>query len=190
MMRIDCPSFADPVADAQAVFRALLDATAHPGRMITLAGRLDPPSPLCRATAALLLTLADADTTLALPADADPARDFLAFHTGAGFGPMPQADFVVAQTLPVLGDLHDGTDEEPESGATLIVDLPSLAGGTALRLRGPGIAETTTIDPPLADGFPRWWHENHRRFPRGVDLVLCAGDSLIALPRSVTVEAG
>ena len=29
-----------------------------------------------------------------------------------------------------------------------------------------------------------------RLFPRGIDLILCAGDTLAALPRSVTVREG
>lgn len=190
MIRIDRPGFADTVADSQATFRALLDATAHPGRSVRLAARVEPPTRLSRAATAVLLTLADSDTILALPPDADAARDFLAFHTGAEFGPIRQADFVVAPALPLLDDLRDGTDEEPEAGATLIVELPALAGGAALRLRGPGIDQTKTIDSPLADDFPQWWHENHLRFPRGVDLIFCADDSLLSLPRSVTVEAG
>jgi alpha-D-ribose 1-methylphosphonate 5-triphosphate synthase subunit PhnH len=28
---------------------------------------------------------------------------------------------------------------------------------------------------------------NHTLFPRGVDVLLCAGDSIAALPRSVTI---
>jgi alpha-D-ribose 1-methylphosphonate 5-triphosphate synthase subunit PhnH len=42
------------------------------------------------------------------------------------------------------------------------------------------------------DGLPRdfvsIWRRNHALFPCGIDLVLCAGDRLTALPRTVTVE--
>jgi alpha-D-ribose 1-methylphosphonate 5-triphosphate synthase subunit PhnH len=32
------------------------------------------------------------------------------------------------------------------------------------------------------------WRRNHALFPRGVDLILCAGDKLTALPRTVAIE--
>ena len=43
-----------------------------------------------------------------------------------------------------------------------------------------------------ADGLPAdfvaVWQRNHALFPRGVDLILCAGTPLAALPRSVSIE--
>jgi alpha-D-ribose 1-methylphosphonate 5-triphosphate synthase subunit PhnH len=43
-----------------------------------------------------------------------------------------------------------------------------------------------------ADGLPAdfatIWQRNHALFPRGIDLILCAGNQLTALPRSVTVR--
>jgi alpha-D-ribose 1-methylphosphonate 5-triphosphate synthase subunit PhnH len=40
----------------------------------------------------------------------------------------------------------------------------------------------------LPAGFASAWQENHALFPRGVDIVLCAGTSLAALPRSVALQ--
>ena len=40
----------------------------------------------------------------------------------------------------------------------------------------------------LPGDFVRAWQQNHARYPRGVDLVLCADTTLTALPRSVTTE--
>jgi alpha-D-ribose 1-methylphosphonate 5-triphosphate synthase subunit PhnH len=42
----------------------------------------------------------------------------------------------------------------------------------------------------LPDDFADLWRANRRLFPCGVDLILCAGDHLAALPRSVTIEEG
>ena len=53
--------FDDPTHDSQTAFRAVLDAFAHPGRIQSLASALVPPDPLCVATTAILLTLADRD---------------------------------------------------------------------------------------------------------------------------------
>jgi len=42
----------------------------------------------------------------------------------------------------------------------------------------------------LPDDFAAQWAANHTLYPCGVDLVLCAGERLCALPRSVRVEEG
>ncbi|MBP6766474.1 MAG: phosphonate C-P lyase system protein PhnH [Reyranella sp.] len=41
----------------------------------------------------------------------------------------------------------------------------------------------------LGDGFWPAWTANHALFPCGVDLVFASGSRLIALPRSVAVQA-
>jgi hypothetical protein len=37
-------------------------------------------------------------------------------------------------------------------------------------------------------GFVRDWAMNRARFPRGVDVILCAGTRIAALPRTVRIE--
>jgi alpha-D-ribose 1-methylphosphonate 5-triphosphate synthase subunit PhnH len=39
-------------------------------------------------------------------------------------------------------------------------------------------------------GFMAEWAANAVRFPRGVDVILCAGDTIAALPRSVSIREG
>ena len=184
------PGFADPVRDSQTVFRAVLDAMARPGRMHELTALAEPPPPLDRATSAVLLTLVDADTPLWMDERAAAASDWVAFHCGASPAPRDRARFGVALAMPRLADFSAGTDEEPETSATLILQVASLEDGPRFRLAGPGLAASASLAVSgLPSNFLAQWAANRRLFPRGVDLILCAGDRVAALPRTVGIEA-
>lgn len=181
--------FADPVPDAQRCFRAVLDAMAHPGRIARATG-VTAPSPLGTAAAAVVLTLVDHETPLWLDPDAGTARKWIEFHCGAQVVAEPGAcGFALALSLPDLGRLPAGSHESPETSATVICQVESFATGKAFRLSGPGLREPALL---TVKGLPRdfvsIWLSNHALFPRGIDLVLCAGDRLTALPRTVSIE--
>lgn len=182
--------FADPVLDAQACFRAVLEAMARPGRVQRVAAPVEAPPPVGPAAAAVLLTLADADTPVWLDAGA-PAEAWLRFHAGSPVVAAPaEASFLLAcQRPPRLRDLAPGTEEEPHRSATLIVQVAALEEGAGWRLTGPGIErEHRLLVGGLPAGFPAEWAANHAFFPRGVDIVFCAGDRLAALPRTTALE--
>jgi alpha-D-ribose 1-methylphosphonate 5-triphosphate synthase subunit PhnH len=183
------PGFADPVLDSQACFRAVLDALARPGTIHAVAAPAEPPAPLDRATAAVLLTLADGDTPVWLDDAARAAAPWLAFHCGATLAGQGEAAFAVALSPVPLASLAAGSDEAPQDGATLVLQVRALGEGAAVRLSGPGLARPAVLRADgLPPGFAAEWAANRARFPRGVDVVLCAGDRLAALPRTVTVE--
>lgn len=187
MSTIELPGFADPVTDAQGCFRAVLDAMARPGRVHEIGTGLTPPAPLVSASAAVLLTLADHDTPLWLDPDAAAAREWIAFHCGAPIAAGPAAcAFALALTLPDLAMFPSGSHEAPEASASLILQVRALEGGRPLQLEGPGLREPSVL---AVDGLPvefaATWQRNHARYPLGVDLILCAGTQLAALPRSV-----
>jgi len=189
---VDLPGFADPVAKAQATFRAVLDAMARPGTIHHAGEDLAAPAPLDQATAAVLLALVDHETPLWLDVAAAPARDWLAFHCGAALVAEPNAAcFAVALSLPDLTQFPAGSHEAPESSTTLILQVPALASGTRYRLSGPGLREPQVLS---VSGLPAWfttqWQQNRALFPRGVDIILCAGTTLTALPRSISIEEG
>jgi alpha-D-ribose 1-methylphosphonate 5-triphosphate synthase subunit PhnH len=182
------PGFADPVADAQSCFRAVLDAMARPGSVYSIRG-VAAPAPLCDAAAAVLLTLADHETPLWLDPAAELARAWIAFHTGASDVAVGRAMFAMALSLPDLAALPDGSDEMPETSATVVLQVASLRTGRQFVLEGPGLREPKVLEVDgLPADFASIWQRNHGLYPRGIDLILCAGNQLTALPRSVTIR--
>jgi alpha-D-ribose 1-methylphosphonate 5-triphosphate synthase subunit PhnH len=199
--------FAQPVHAAQQTFRALLEAMSRPGRIQALPDTvlvgIEPPG-LPRGLTALLLTLLDAETSLWID-DAlagEHGLDYLRFHTGVRtLSDAGEAAFAVgsANRMPttIWSALNAGTDEVPQSGATLLIEVPSLPsqrtapGATPLLLRGPGIESEQTLAVGGLDAA--FWQARaalEGEYPRGIDLILCCGDTLAAIPRTtrVTVE--
>jgi alpha-D-ribose 1-methylphosphonate 5-triphosphate synthase subunit PhnH len=186
--------FADPPHDAQRLFRAILDAISRPGRIAELADAPVGPDGVSTGAAGCLLTLADRDTPLWLaPAfNQDAIRDFFRFHTGAPVvAERNQASFaLLGRDIADLEGFAIGTDTYPDRSATLVIEVPALEGEPARTWRGPGIAGTSRVAiAGLPDAFWQAWTENHALFPCGVDILFVAGHRLVALPRSIAVEA-
>jgi alpha-D-ribose 1-methylphosphonate 5-triphosphate synthase subunit PhnH len=187
--------FADPVFDAQRVFRRVLMAMGHPGRIVTVEHSPPPPAPLTPASAAVCLALLDFETPLWLDATARRAEtiEWLRFHCGVAIVDTPgSARFAVvaaATAMPALEAFDAGTDAMPDRSATLILQVDALEAGTGQALSGPGLASTARLD--VRGAPPSFWdlvRANAARFPRGVDFVVTAGTRLAALPRGVRVE--
>lgn len=196
MAEVLTPGFTDPPLQAQAVFRHVLEAVAHPGRIKRLPVDSSPAAPgsLNFATFALALTLIDFETPVWLDsglADDQPVVDALRFHCSCPIIKLPEhANFALVGdplSAPPLVAFHPGTPEYPDRSTTVIMQVDGLNGSRGARLSGPGIKTEAklTIDG-IAPGFWQEWSANHGRFPLGIDLVLTAGDRLVALPRSVS----
>lgn len=181
-----------PAFEAQATFRALMDALARPGEIRTVPG-VTAPSPLLPGAAAILRSLADYETPVWLDArlgEESAAAEWIRFHTGAPLAREPgDAAFAVADAkdLPSFADLALGSAEYPDRSTTIVAQM-DLFDGEAFVLAGPGInTERVVTLGALPQDFPERWAENRALFPRGVDLVLVAGEQVIALPRTVRV---
>ena len=185
------PGFADPVFGAQSSFRALLHALAHPGAIVELADAPDAPAPLNPAAAALALALCDADTTLWQDGGTAVA-EWLRFHAGAPVAAVHEARFVIVTGVPpAMASLAPGSDEAPQDGATVFLQVEALAAAPGWRLTGPGIETSTALRVTgLAPGFVAERAALAGLFPRGLDIVLCAGRRIAALPRTTQIEVG
>ena len=187
--------FVDPVLGSQRVFRRVLEAMAHPGRIVSLDALIDTPGSLAPASAAVCLTLLDFETPLWLDGAArcPEAVEWLRFHCGVPLVDQPEAArfalMLAPATMPEVEAFDAGTDAMPDRSATLVLQVDALQTGAGPRLIGPGIADTTQLE---VGGAPaRFWdlvRDNATRFPRGVDFLLASGRRLAALPRTVRVK--
>lgn len=188
------PGFSAPVADSQSAFRAMLSALSAPGVVETITAAHEAPAPIGPALGAACLTLLDYDTPVWL----DPTLDaravaWLAFHTGVPVVYQPEravfAIILSSKDMPPLDRFNLGSDEAPESGTTLLVQVPDLREGRGLHWSGPGIASRRAVS---IDGLtPAFWTGRHALAPlspRGLDVFFFAGERVIGLPRTTRVE--
>ena len=188
--------FAAPVFDAQAVFRAVMDAMARPGTVQPVAPLTQPTAPLSATAGAVVLALCDHDTPLWLDTPLQvsaAAKSWLAFHSGAPMATTPaDAHFALVAnpaTLIALDNFAQGTQEYPDRSTTLILQVESLTAGEPLQLKGPGIETTAAIAPtPLPRHFVEQWKQNGARFPRGTDVILAAPNAVACLPRTTRIK--
>ena len=188
--------FADPVFESQGAFRALMRAMARPGLVEPLAGLQAAPQPLSPTGAAIALTLTDGDTPVWLDSpfvESEALRAWLAFHAGAPVTDQPsEAAFAfVADPLamPDMGSFALGSDSYPDRSTTLVLQVESF-GEDGPSLAGPGVLGNLRVSAtPLPADFWQQMRRNRAFFPRGVDVLLAGPDSILALPRSLSIGA-
>lgn len=176
MQPAPAPSAAETRANQ--TFEALLWALSRPGQLRTLPDAGE---------AALVACLLDRECHAYC---ADPVLMPKVLETGAFLADLPQADHVFLGDLTglePLGALRRGSDLYPDDGATVVIRA-QLGQGPALRLTGPGIETTQTVQiGGLPDGF---WARRRAliRYPMGFDLFFLDGAQVMGLPRSTSAE--
>jgi alpha-D-ribose 1-methylphosphonate 5-triphosphate synthase subunit PhnH len=187
--------FANSVLDAQAAFRAIMDATARPGSILPVAGVTGAPMPLLPSTGSIILALLDHDAPVWLDDAAQDVFDWIRFHTGApAVSKAADASFAIVTrpvSLPSFTAFNPGTLDYPDRSTTVIVQVETLTDGTPLILEGPGIKGRQTFAPaPCPADLAERLILNRSLFPRGIDLLFVSGGEVAALPRSVRVVEG
>jgi alpha-D-ribose 1-methylphosphonate 5-triphosphate synthase subunit PhnH len=178
-------------ADSQQVFRAVLEALARPGTVMTL-----PDGPRQMLAPALLpvFALADLGTGVCVLEQADGHwADAVTTATSAPLWPAELARLIAA-LRPVTDDevrsFRRGTAEAPEDGALVSLAVADVTGGQShWRLSGPGIAETVTLAPSgLPASFVAARAEAVTGYPAGIDVLLVTADGrVVGLPRTTTI---
>ena len=183
------PGLTDPVGQATEVFRALLSAMAQPARAcdidldLACVGRAHP------ASLAVLLTLADTETPVCLVGSTElELGSFLRFHCGCPLTEHPQNAALGLISEPVLAcrafEFPIGSDEYPDTSATVILEVGSLVAGPRQTIKGPGIRSAVEFAPAVDAEFWSAWHTNTQLYPRGIDVIFTCANEIAALPRS------
>ena len=191
------PGFSDKVLSAQATFRSVMNAMARPGTVQRIAASAGAPDGVMHGTAAIALMLFDHDTPIWLDAamSTHDVAKWLKFYTGAPITSDPaMAGFALIgdpKNLPVLDRFAFGSSEYPDRSTTLVLQIGSLSHGVAYELRGPGIDGSTLLTASIEprDLFDRL-AVNAALFPRGIDVVLVAGEEIVAIPRTTRLAHG
>jgi len=183
--------FEDRVHDSQSWFRVVLRALSRPGVPVAAPLPASAPEPLSGASAALALSLFDADTSVWLdpPLRNGRVEEFFRLHSDATLADAcDRCHFAIvsdANAMPALSSFAAGTAETPNTSATVIVHIAGLEGGEPITLEGPGIDGRVMLAPRgLASSFWTQWEANTARFPLGVDVILTDGRQLLGLPRT------
>jgi alpha-D-ribose 1-methylphosphonate 5-triphosphate synthase subunit PhnH len=178
-------------ADAQLVFRAVLEALARPGTAMTL-----PENPLRTLTAAVVpvFALADLGTGVCVLEHADERwSDVVSTATGAPLWPAELARLVAAVRPVTEAEVRDfarGTAAAPGAAALVSLAVDDVVGGPRQwRMSGPGIDGVTTLSPVgLPPGFVAARNEAVAGYPAGIDVLLVTRDGrVVGVPRTTAI---
>lgn len=184
-----------PVAEAQATFRAAMQALANPGKPIAFRSPLGTDAPLPGNAAALGLALLDFEVKfhLAPSLSAGPVADYFRFHTGAAEAKAARdsafAFLDLTKDALHLADYAQGTPDYPDRSTTLIALCTPAE--TGMPLAGPGIKAVEDLNvAPLPADFAAQWAANRAGFPLGVDILFVTEKGFVGLPRSTRIVGG
>jgi alpha-D-ribose 1-methylphosphonate 5-triphosphate synthase subunit PhnH len=180
--------------DHAKIFRMILDAMSHPGRIVEFkTPPLKPPLGVSAEMAALVFTLCDFQSPIWMASKTAEIVKFVKFHSGAAFTDvLADATFVISsapEKLPFFEDFAQGTHEYPDRSSTLILQVADLTNSGNIVLKGPGIAAQTVLKAAELDDV--FWHNlsiNHARYPLGVDVIFVAKGKIAAIPRSTHIQ--
>ena len=182
----------DMVFDSQKVFRLILEACAHPTKMVSIregSDRLFGDNP---AMLALAMTLLDNEVSF------NTCEDRLLSHeisclTHARSASIAEADFIFISRIDDLGaaieNARCGTLENPHESATIIIrdtrdkDTPL----SELTFSGPGIdtKANVKVSRTIHEALMLRDEQNYE-YPQGIDLLfITEKDDLLAIPRLV-----
>ncbi len=191
----------DTIFDSQKIFRILLDAFAHPGKVVKISDlKITPPSSISKISAGVLFTLLDLEVGFAVSASDKEQREeieeYFIINTGSKLKNLESADFIlVFGEFPQLEKMKKGSLEYPDEGATVVYSVEevneNLSGvdSVNLTLTGPGIngKRKLSLKGLKKQEFIKIMEIN-KEFPLGIDFVFMdRKGKFFALPRSTKI---
>ena len=201
----------DIVFDSQKIFRILLNAFAHPGKVVEISDlKIAPPLNVSRASCGILFTLLDLEVGFSVCASnkrqKEKIEEYFIINTGCRLETIESADFILAfGELPHLERIKRGSLEYPDQGATVIYSVEEIdeprpgtqgwgesllkIGSLTLTLTGPGINGKKVLSVKgLKKQEVMKIIEVNKEFPLGADFVFVGRkDKFFALPRSTKI---
>lgn len=190
----------ESIFTTQRVYRILLQAMAHPGRIYSILQKTPyqvetEPEPLSLLSP-LLETLLDRNVSFTVINDSNDYTREIELMTRSEVKEISEADFIIVfegTTNGAIFNAKQGTLEHPEDGATAIYLVNACSNENkkgALFLNGPGIRKGIFIS---IDGLSREELNAHKslrgNFPCGVDLIFIdVYGNLTCIPRSSTIK--
>lgn len=181
-----------PFVPTQRIYRQLLKAMSHPGRVF--------PISLTEWDSLLLAvgeTLLDHEVSFCVLSDAPPEweREIFAL-TKAQIAPVQEADYLIVKGNDSHGTIRQaklGVPFFPDQGATVLyvsnVARDDLVDFAPL-LSGPGLEEASKPDlNPLSQAEWELLHELNSEYPLGVDAICLIGNcQVMCIPRSTKIR--
>lgn len=183
----------DEVKDSQKVFRRLLDAMANPGRVCEIgeqSAKLFGKNPN---QLALAMTLLDGSVSFCAPGNPE-LEEQIVLLTHAKKKEAAEADYLFAAARDGLGELigqvREGTLEDPHTSATLILSVESTAADACVELSGPGVDGTLSMKVPAEVLHAISLRDQQEyEFPKGTDdIFVLPGSRILCIPRMVKMR--
>lgn len=188
----------DMVHDTQSAYRKLIRALSYPGTIVSLsreANKLDLKLPCYKGMQVLSLMLLDADTHFACVSNNEDLQEKIRQLTYCFKQEMEKAPFILVtrdqndSLGSVIEAACEGTLEDPQKGATIIVECKEIKGDPQFVLQGPGIPSKAYIAIDMDENWLDARNEKNQEFPLGVDMIFVDKQgNVVALPRTTRVE--
>jgi alpha-D-ribose 1-methylphosphonate 5-triphosphate synthase subunit PhnH len=185
------------VYPTQKVFRALVDAMSHPGRVYTLPA-IQADDPWTTSLVAVAHTLLDHEVTFAFIGENTALAEGVFAATKAREVEVEEAHYIIIEgnrSFSRIASANCGSSAYPDRGATLIYTLQeNSADGpdsrtTDIMLSGPGIKEpfAPQLEGLSGDELTEIRYLN-AEYPLGVDSIFLRGNTqVMCIPRSTKI---
>lgn len=173
----------DMVHDAQKIYRKLLNCMARPGEIANISpesNKLELDSGLSNSLLALTFTVCDAEVSFNILGEHEESIIRKVHNlTYAQREKTEIADYIIIKFLAERGKIatafgiaKKGTFIDPHASATFIIEVETLGLGSSLKLTGPGIKDSISVEISGSEDWLASRTEANAEFPLGIDVIL------------------